>query len=98
MICVNSASDWGESSPSMLVDTALEFRRRGHTEEELQHIFYSNPCRFFGTMPKVETQTGVCSSILIRGAASETSPYATWEGTDILKLGSDDRRRSRLPY
>src|SRR5205085_4074438 len=36
MICVNSASDWGESSPSMLVDTALEFRRRGHSERELE--------------------------------------------------------------
>ena len=33
MICVNSASDWGESSPSMLTDTCLEFRRRGHSEQ-----------------------------------------------------------------
>ena len=52
MICVNSASDWGESSPSMLVDTALEFRRRGHSEKELEHIFYGNPCRFFGQSGK----------------------------------------------
>jgi len=52
MICVNSASDWGESSPSMLIDTALEFRRRGHTEAELAGVFYDNPCRFFGQSPK----------------------------------------------
>jgi uncharacterized protein len=52
MICVNSASDWGESGPHMLIDTALEFRRRGHTEGELMRIFYSNPCRFFGQSPK----------------------------------------------
>ncbi|MGN6625677.1 MAG: TatD family hydrolase [Tepidisphaeraceae bacterium] len=52
MICVNSASDWGESSPSMLSDTVLEFRRRGHTEAEAAEVFYNNPCRFFGQNPK----------------------------------------------
>jgi predicted metal-dependent TIM-barrel fold hydrolase len=52
MICVNSASDWGESSPSMLVDTALEYRRRGHSEREVEDVFYSNPCRFFGQCAK----------------------------------------------
>jgi predicted metal-dependent TIM-barrel fold hydrolase len=52
MICVNSASDWGESSPSMLIDTALEFRRRGHSEAELTGMFYDNPCRFFGQSGK----------------------------------------------
>jgi predicted metal-dependent TIM-barrel fold hydrolase len=51
-ICVNSASDWGESHPSMLVDTALEFRRRGHTPRQIGEIFYNNPCRFFGQCPK----------------------------------------------
>jgi predicted metal-dependent TIM-barrel fold hydrolase len=52
MICVNSASDWGESSPSMLTDTMLEYRKRGHTEQELTQIFYNNPCQFFGQSPK----------------------------------------------
>lgn len=52
MICVNSASDWGESSPSMLTDTMLEYRRRGHDESELLDVFYNNPCRFFGQSPK----------------------------------------------
>jgi predicted metal-dependent TIM-barrel fold hydrolase len=52
MICVNSASDWGESSPAQLTDTALEFRRRGHSERELTEIFYNNPCRFFGQCSK----------------------------------------------
>jgi uncharacterized protein len=47
MICVNSAADWGESSPSMLTDTYLEFRARGHTEGEALRIFHNNPCRFF---------------------------------------------------
>jgi hypothetical protein len=52
MICVNSAADWGESSPSMLTDTCLEFRRRGHTEAEAIDVFHNNPCRFFGQNPK----------------------------------------------
>lgn len=51
-ICVNSASDWGESSPSMLTDTYLEYKRRGHTEEELNKVFFNNPCHFFGQSPK----------------------------------------------
>jgi len=52
MICVNSASDWGESGPSNLTDTALEYLRRGHTEQEAIDIFHNNPCRFFGQCPK----------------------------------------------
>jgi predicted metal-dependent TIM-barrel fold hydrolase len=52
MICVNSASDWGESSPSMLTDTMLEFRRRGHSEVEAMAIFHDNPCRFFAQSGK----------------------------------------------
>lgn len=51
-IMVNSAADWGESSPSSMVDTCLEFRRRGHTEREAMEVFYNNPCRFFGQNPK----------------------------------------------
>ena len=51
-ICVNSASDWGESSPSMLTDTMLEYRRRGHSDAQLTEVFYNNPCRFFGQSPK----------------------------------------------
>ena len=52
MIMVNSAADWGESSPSMLTDTMLEYRRRGHTHAECHEVFYNNPCRFFGQSPK----------------------------------------------
>jgi uncharacterized protein len=51
-IMVNSAADWGESSPSSMIDTCLEFRRRGHGEGEATEIFYNNPCRFFGQCPK----------------------------------------------
>ncbi len=52
MICVNSASDWGESHPASLVDTALEYRRRGRCEREVEGVFFRNPCEFFGQSPK----------------------------------------------
>jgi predicted metal-dependent TIM-barrel fold hydrolase len=52
MIMVNSAADWGESSPSMLTDTCLEFLSRGHSEREAIEIFFNNPCRFFGQCQK----------------------------------------------
>jgi predicted metal-dependent TIM-barrel fold hydrolase len=52
MICVNSASDWGESSPSMLTDTMLEYKRRGHDERACLEVFHNNPCRFFGQCAK----------------------------------------------
>ncbi len=47
-VCVNSAADWGESHPSMLIDTHLEYRRRGHDDAECAKVFYDNPCHFFG--------------------------------------------------
>src|SRR5277367_5462553 len=51
-ICVNSAIDWGESHPSMLVDTVLEYGRRGHGPKESADVFFNNPCRFFGQWQK----------------------------------------------
>jgi hypothetical protein len=36
----------------MLIDTLLEYRRRGHDEKEAGEVFYKNPCRFFGQCPK----------------------------------------------
>jgi len=49
---VNSAADWGESTPASMIDTYLEYRRRGHSEADALEIFYNNPCRFFGQNPK----------------------------------------------
>jgi len=56
MICVNSASDWGESHPANMIDTCLEYRRRGHSEQEALQIFFDNPCRFFGQSGKWKIQ------------------------------------------
>ncbi len=55
-LCVNSAADWGESHPSSMIDTALEYRRRGHSEQETERIFYTNPGRFFGQNPRFKVR------------------------------------------
>lgn len=51
-IMVNSAADWGESTPASMIDTCLEYRRRGHGEQEAMEIFHNNPARFFGQCAK----------------------------------------------
>jgi len=58
MICVNSASDWGESHPANMIDTCLEYRRRGHSEVEALQIFFDNPCRFFSQSGKWKLKLG----------------------------------------
>ncbi len=51
-LLVNSSADWGPSSPSTLYDCAMEYRRRGHTEQELIDVFHNNPVRFLRQNPK----------------------------------------------
>lgn len=55
-IWINSAADWGPSHPSTLVDTRLEFLRRGHGDAEALEVFYNNPCRFLGQSPNWKLQ------------------------------------------
>ena len=51
-IMVNSASDWGESGPQYLMDTCLEYTRRGHARADIDKVFFYNPARFFAQSPK----------------------------------------------
>lgn len=53
-LMVNSSADWGPSSPFTLQDCAMEYRQRGHTEQELIEIFHNNPVRFLGQNPKFD--------------------------------------------
>ncbi len=52
MICVNSASDWGESGPHNLTDTARWSSSAAATPSAALEIFHNNLCRFFGQSPK----------------------------------------------
>jgi uncharacterized protein len=51
-IMVDASGDWGPSDPGTLHDAIIEMRRRGHSEAELDTLFYNNPCRFLGQCPK----------------------------------------------
>ena len=53
-LLVNSSADWGPSDPFTLQECIMEFRRRGHTEQEAIEIFHNNPCRFMGQNPKFD--------------------------------------------
>ncbi len=55
-IMVNSSADWGPSSPFTLFDCILEYKRRGHTEQETLDVFHNNPARFLGQNSKFTIQ------------------------------------------
>ena len=45
---MNSACDWGVSVPLAVPRAALELRRRGHNEANIDKFIYQNPARFLG--------------------------------------------------
>ena len=49
---LNCACDWGNSDPLAVPKTALEMRRRGHSEEAIDRLIYGNPLRFLSQTPK----------------------------------------------
>jgi len=51
-IWLNSACDWGHSDPLAVVKTALEMRRRGHSEDFMDRVLYRNPATFMGQSAK----------------------------------------------
>ena len=53
-LLVNSSADWGPSSPFTLQQCAMEYRHRGHSEQELIEVFHNNPVRFLGQNPKFD--------------------------------------------
>jgi predicted metal-dependent TIM-barrel fold hydrolase len=53
-IWMNSACDWGVSIPLAVPRTALEMRKRGHTDQAIDHVIYGNPIRFLSQCPKFQ--------------------------------------------
>jgi hypothetical protein len=51
-LLVNSSADWGPSDPFALQQCVLEFRRRGHSEQEAVEVFHNNPVYFLSQSPK----------------------------------------------
>jgi hypothetical protein len=51
-IWLNCACDWGRSEPLAVPRTALEMRRRGHSEKAIDDLIYGNPHRFLSQSPR----------------------------------------------
>jgi len=49
---VDASGDWGPSDPATLHDTIFEMRKRGHCDEDVETVFYNNPCYFLGQCDK----------------------------------------------
>jgi predicted metal-dependent TIM-barrel fold hydrolase len=51
-VWMNSACDWGVSDPLAVPKTALEMRKRGHSEKAIDQLIFQNPVKFMGQCPK----------------------------------------------
>jgi predicted metal-dependent TIM-barrel fold hydrolase len=51
-IWLNSACDWGHSDPLAVPKTAVEMRRRGHSEAAIEALLFENPRRFLSQCEK----------------------------------------------
>jgi hypothetical protein len=49
---MNSACDWGVSTPLAVPRAALEMRRRGHSVDAVDQMLRRNPMKFLGQSPK----------------------------------------------
>lgn len=50
-LCVNSACDWGPSTPLAVPQFALEMRRRGHSAHTTRKVVFENPIEFLRQSP-----------------------------------------------
>ncbi|MBI1372645.1 MAG: metal-dependent hydrolase [Phycisphaera sp.] len=69
--CVNAAADWGVSDPFNLHRCTLDFRARGHSEQQLLDIFHNNPVKFFSQSPNFKVKP------VVLGEGEEAKPTAT---------------------
>jgi len=57
-IWINSACDWGHSDPLAVPKTALEMRRRGHSDQTVDQLLFRNPHRFLSQCAKFAVDAG----------------------------------------
>jgi hypothetical protein len=58
-ILVDASGDWGPSDPGSLHDAIFEMKKRGHREEDIETVFYNNPCYFLGQCEKFQPKPTV---------------------------------------
>lgn len=51
-IWLNCACDWGRSEPLAVPRTALEMRKRGHSEQVIDELIFGNPHKFLSQTPR----------------------------------------------
>ena len=55
-VWLNCACDWGVSDPLAVPKTALEMRKRGHSEGAIDDLIFKKPPRFLSQCPKFKLQ------------------------------------------
>ncbi len=53
-LCINSSADWSVSDPLSIPKCANEMRRRGHSADAVDQVFFQNPNSFLGQCPKFQ--------------------------------------------
>ncbi len=53
-LMVDASGDWGPSDPGTLHQAIFEMRRRGHSDQAVEQIFFGNPHRFLSQSPKFQ--------------------------------------------
>ncbi len=64
-ILVDASGDWGPSDPATLHWAIFEMRKRGHQEDDVEDIFYNNPCTFLGQNKRFKPRPARSSDTLI---------------------------------
>jgi predicted metal-dependent TIM-barrel fold hydrolase len=82
-IIINSAADWGVSDPLKVPKTALEMKKAGISDRDIETIVWSNPIAFFG-------QTGRIDESELD--ASHFDQAELWEGNSVLRGQSPEKR------
>ena len=82
-IVVNSAADWGVSDPLKVPKTALEMKKAGISDRDVETIVWKNPIAFFG-------QTGRIDEAELGGAHFDQAEL--FEGNSVLRGQSPERR------
>jgi len=51
---VDASGDWGPSDPGTLHNAIFEMRKRGYSDQQVEGVFFDNPCRFLSQNPKFD--------------------------------------------
>jgi uncharacterized protein len=94
---MNSACDWGISDPLAVPKTALEMKKRRHSEEAIDKLVFQNPASFLSQCPKF----AVSSKATDPQAASGLIPFRkTEKGASVPRHpdGARTRRSQKLRH